>query len=107
MISNPVRYRCAVLLLWAALFMVVNPVWHAISHDHIDHHQEPSDSDTRWVQEDFCPHCDAVSQVFDLPTASDVIMSWFPGAQLTAYVSFNADLRFLLSTRLRAPPFVG
>ena len=66
MTSKVIRYRYAMLLLWASMALVSNPLWHAISHDHSDHGDEAV-VDIFWVGEDLCPHCDAVSQFAALP----------------------------------------
>ena len=106
MISTPIRYRYAVLLLWAALALVTNPVLHAFSHDHVDEfgNGHAHIADLHWAEQDLCPYCDAVSQVV-VPPATDVsiVPVRLPG-RIEPTAPLYPDLRLRVSTRLRAPP---
>ena len=108
MTSNPIRYRIAVLLIWAAITLVANPVLHALSHQHVDCTEDVKESNTviQWSEQDLCPFCDAVSQ-FGEPPVTDasfvpLVLQW----NIKPDVIHHPDLRLSLSTRLRAPPFL-
>lgn len=109
MTSNPIRYRFAVLLIWAAMALVTNPVWHALSHNHVDDPQHVSecDSDTQWAVQDLCPYCDAVTQFVELPMTGVSIVPVVLQRDLDAFAIQYPDLRLRLSTRLRAPPYLA
>ena len=82
MITNPTRYRFAVLLLVAATALVANPVLHAFSHDHHDYvdcseHVEEQGADTQWTVQELCPYCDAVSQYVETPLQRPLLSQWF------------------------------
>ena len=58
------RYRSAVLLLWTAFVLVLNPVWHAIDHCLSDSHFHIHENVivSQWAEEELGPYCDAVSR---------------------------------------------
>ena len=106
MTSNPIRYRYAVLLIWAAVALVGNPVLHAFSHDHAGHLEGPIErvADIQWTEQDLCPYCDAVSQFIEPSgTAFSSVPEVFERDRAN-FVTLYPDLRLRLSTRLRAPP---
>jgi len=108
MITNPIRYRFAVLLLVAAIALVANPVLHAFSHDHFDcsEHVEEQGSGTQWAAQELCPYCDAVSQYVEPPITEASIASVILLGYSESFVILYPDIRLRLSTRLRAPPFL-
>jgi len=103
---NSIRYRNAILLLWVAMALVTNPVWHAACHLSSDHHSEHPEHTAhhQWVAEDVCPYCDAVSQCAEVPEVTTLDVQWMRVGDIMPLEVDYADLRLLLSTRLRAPP---
>ncbi|MFK7844806.1 MAG: hypothetical protein AB8G77_05845 [Rhodothermales bacterium] len=106
MIPHSIRYRYAVLLLWAVLALVSNPVLHAIGHAHTDELVDPTEhvSDTTWSAEDLCPFCDAISHHVASANTEIAIPPAVFFAKLSVVSNAYPDLRLRLSTRLRAPP---
>ncbi|MEM8487107.1 MAG: hypothetical protein AAF564_16255 [Bacteroidota bacterium] len=105
---SPIRSRFAVLLLWAALALVTNPVLHAFSHDHHDDLADITERvvDAHWAEQELCPYCDAVSQVVAPPlTEASIVPVAFP-ERIEPVASLYLDLRLRVSARLRAPPFL-
>lgn len=109
MASTLIRYCNTVLLAWAVMALVLNPVLHAFSHDHFDHPEDVTESVSgiQWTGQGLCPYCDAVSQFVEPPTTETtndpVVFQW----SIESFVILYPDLRLLLSTRLRAPPLVA
>lgn len=106
MLSNPIRYRFAVLLLWAAMVLVANPVLHAFCHDHFHsvEHLDESIADVRWAEQDLCPYCDAVPQFVQPALVDASIAPAIIQQDIEPALTHYPDLRLRLSTRLRAPP---
>ena len=106
---NLIRHRFAWLLLLAALALVANPVWHATGHIFSDHAPEHLGhvSDTHWGKEDFCPYCDAVSQIAELPTFKTPYLQLVRVGDIVSIEGYRANLSLFLSSRLRAPPFLA
>ena len=109
MISHTIRYRYAILLLWAVLALVTNPVWHAIGHNHSDAPTDAAEhvSDTHWAEEDICPFCDAVTHHVAPANAVIAIAPAVFCGELNTFSDRYVDLRLRLSTRLRAPPYLA
>ena len=107
MTSSRIRYRFALLLIGAAMALVVNPVLHAFSHDHVDHPEDSTESvaDLQWTEQDLCPYCEAVSQYMEPPVTKVSNMPVVLQRDNDAIVILYADRRLRLSKRLRAPPF--
>lgn len=106
MIPHSIRYRYAVLLFWAVLALVSNPVLHAIGHGHSDQSGDNTEhvSDTTWSVEDLCPYCDAISHHAASVNTQTAIAPAVFFAKLSVVSYACPDLRLRLSTRLRAPP---
>ena len=111
--TKSIRYRYALLLMWAAVALVTNPVWHAAGHlfsehasDHTFDHTDHA-FDTQWVQEDVCLYCDGVSQVADAPTLTTLYTQFIRVGNILPLKGQDADLSPLLTTRLRAPPVLA
>ncbi len=104
-----IRYQQVLLLFLAALAMVMNPIWHAMSHGHVDHHGEIVDCNAGadWTQEDLCPYCDAVSQLADAAREVSAIAAMAYYGEVASPRLLDSHLRFPLATRLRAPPLVA
>lgn len=106
--SHSFRYRFAPLLIWAVVAMITNPVWHAVGHCISDHHSDAPEHvfDVQWGELEICPYCDAVSQYADaLDTTvhiGRVVHLWNVIPLKIRYT----DHRLLITTRLRAPPFL-
>ena len=104
-----IRYRNAILLLWVAMVLVTNPVWHAACHLSSEHHSEHAEhtADLQWVAEDVCPYCDAVSQCVGVSEVTTLDVQWIRVGDIMPLEGDYADLRLLLSFRLRAPPILA
>ena len=104
--SNLIRYRYAWLLLLITVVLVTNPVWHATAHLISDHSSEHTEHvfDEQWAEEDRCRFCDADSQIADAPSIARLSTQLVPVGDIVPVKGHDADLRLLLSTRLRAPP---
>ena len=113
MTSITIRYQYAKLLIWAAIALVTNPVWHALGdsisdhHSHEHHpHDEHHETIIQWTTNELCPYCDAVAQ-FALGSQNEadkgvMVLLWkieSPGVTYTAS-------SYILSSRPRAPPFL-
>jgi len=107
--SNLIRYRHALLLLLTTVVLVTNPVWHAAAHLISDHSSEHTEHvlDEQLAEEDLCPFCDAVSQVAAAPAIERLYVQLVPVGDIVPVKGHHADLRLLLSTRLRAPPILA
>ena len=111
MTSNSIQYRYAKLLLWAAVALVLNPVWHALGHSISDHHShehhgEHHGTSIQWTMQDLCPYCDAVAQ-FAVSSEGDAnvgILALLWNIEPSGVV-YTAPSLFL-SIRPRAPPFL-
>ena len=106
MIPNPIRYRFAKLLIWAAMALVMNPVLHSLSHNHLHFPEGDKEcvSDIHWVEQELCPHCDAVSQFVEPHIIEASFVPVVLQEEIEAFGILCPDLRLRLSTRLRAPP---
>ena len=104
--TRKIPYRYAMLLCFAALVLVMNPVWHAIAHSHFDQPFETEQvSDTNWAAADLCPYCDAVpQQIAPIGLQSNIVPADFY-SELKETDDLYHDLRLRVSKRLRAPPF--
>ncbi len=107
MASNWIQYRRTLLLLWAALAMATNPVWHAIGH-HIDCHDDERESVflSEWTAQDLCPYCDGVSPFEKTKNAVNSPATLILQEKTPAFIHLYSGLRLHLSTRLRAPPLL-
>ena len=97
------------LLFWAAFALATNPVWHAISHCDLDCHEEGTEvvSFIDGGEHHLCPYCEAVSQFADTtPNKVSFVFDELHEEAKFALLLYP-DLRFRLSTRLRAPPVLG
>lgn len=109
MTSNVIRYHNAVVLLWAALALVTNPVLHGMSHGHLENHGDPTESTEKvqWTEQDVCPYCDAVSSLAELPNTEvhkqPLVLLW----RIEPLGVHLANQYHLRSTRLRAPPVLA
>ncbi len=109
MTPTSIRHRYVILLAWAALALVTNPVWHAVGHTFSDHHSEATGHlcDVQWTEQDLCPYCDAVSHFAEMPDTEVrtglLVHLW----TIESHIFLPTDRRHLFSTRLRAPPVLA
>ena len=106
MTSNAIRYQYAKLLIFAAVALATNPVWHALGHELSGHHSHEIEEgvNIQWTTEDLCPYCDAVFQ-HAITGQSEIrigVLGLLCDIQ-PLYVDYT-DQCLLLSTRPRAPP---
>ena len=103
------RYRCALLLAWAAIALVINPVWHVAGHCFSDHHHDEAvehTGDIQWTKDDLCPYCDAVTQFVGVPVTVESKVALIRLEDFFLVYALYSDHRFRISTRLRAPPIL-
>lgn len=114
MYSSLVRYRFAMLLLWAALVLATNPVWHAIGHTydeasgpHSSHNEGASEHgfENSASDEDLCVYCEGTFQSTEATDVDVPARDFVYYQQLivldTGYLCPNS----FLNIKLRAPPF--
>lgn len=106
MTKKIIQYRFAVLLLWAATALVMNPILHAMGHTHADQATDILDnsSEVQWVAQELCPYCDAVSHCAVVSHSTPLVLHLERAGDIVPVEHRRAVLQPHLLTRLRAPP---
>lgn len=107
--SKSVQHRYVMLLTWAVMALVLNPVWHAMGHSLSDHHSTVLDNEfeVHWEEEELCLYCDAISHHADVPQFEASIGQFAQIGDIEPQSLVYADQRRLVYSRLRAPPVLS